>query len=83
VAALKASLETSESERDRYRGVLIALRDAARAYTKAQAARNAAYRASRGCATTEFVEAARVCDAAGDAESDALDAAIAAVGDAK
>jgi hypothetical protein len=51
------------------------LRDAERAYTKAQAARHAAYRASRGCATTEFIEAARVCNAAGDA----LDAAIAAV----
>ena len=75
VGALKRALSASESDRDRYRAVQVSLRDAERAYTKARAARNAAYRASRGCATTEFIEAARVCNAAGDA----LDAAIAAV----
>ena len=68
-------LSVLKADRDRYRAALVSLRDAERAYTEARAARNAAYRASRGCATTEFIEAARVCNAAGDA----LDAAIAAV----
>ena len=79
IAALKA-------DRDRYRGVLVALRDAERAYARARSAEDAAYRATCGAsgdalhhAMLDLSEASGACDAAGDAASAAAKAAIAAV----